>query len=612
MQKINEIYTDKELGLIYSQQNSIFRVWAPTQQQIRLALYKDYATLERKVYEMMKDDDGVFECQIDGNLEGSFYTYLVNDSEVCDPYSFATSANSIRSAIIDLKKSNPEGFEDHYIPFNDKDKAIIVETHVADISINENSGAMNRGLFLGASESGTKYNNLSTTIDHFQELGVTHVHLLPVTDYITVNELKPLKKYPYNYNWGYDQELYMNMEGSFSTNPNDPYARIREFKTLVKNYHEKGMSIVLDVVYNHTFKTFDSIFNTLVPFYYYRMEGSVFANGSGCGNELASEKPMVRRFMIDSLLYLAKEYKVDGFRFDLMALTDIDTIEEIISKLREYNPNILIYGEPWMANPSPLNYNKQINIGSQKGKNFAIFNPFYRDAFKGDNDGTVRGYLQGEYYNKFQMQQGIAGSVPIDDMDTNFENPLEVINYFNAHDNLIFHDKLVKTGITDENIKDLTYMAFSILMTSQGIPFFHSGNTFLRTKKLNHNSYNASVDINGIDWSLKEKNYDLFLKIKDIIKLRKELGIFNMKTGDEVREKISFVDNLKDYVLGYIIKEKNETFLILHNVSRNIEEINIKDVTGKEEIQLIFSNGFIDETVDNIKLGEYSTNIYRF
>lgn len=612
MQKINEIYTDKELGLIYSQEKSTFRVWAPTQQQIKLALYKNYATLERQVYEMIKDEDGVFECEIEGDLEGMFYTYLVNDSEVCDPYSFSTSANSIRSAIIDLKKSNPEGFEDHYIPFNDKDKAIIVETHVADISINENSGANNRGLFLGASEFGTKYNNVSTTIDHFQELGVTHVHLLPVTDYITVNELKPLAKYPYNYNWGYDQELYMNMEGSFSTNPNDPYARIREFKILVKNYHEKGMSIVLDVVYNHTFKTFDSVFNTLVPFYYYRMEGSVFADGSGCGNELASEKPMVRRFMVDSLLYLAKEYKIDGFRFDLMALTDIDTIEEIITKLREYNPNILIYGEPWMANPSPLNYNKQINIGSQKGKNFAIFNPFFRDAFKGDNDGTVRGYLQGEYYNKYQMQQGIAGSVPIDDMDTNFENPLEVINYFNAHDNLIFYDKLVKTGVTNENIKDLTYMAFSILMTSQGLPFFHSGNSFLRTKKLNHNSYNAPVDINGIDWSLKEKNYDLFLKIKDIIKLRKELGIFNMKTGDEVREKISFIDNLKNYVLGYIIKDEEKSYLILHNVSRNPEEINIKDVTSKDEIQMIFSNGFIDKTVDNIKLGEYTTNIYRF
>ncbi|MGY3775887.1 type I pullulanase [Helcococcus sueciensis] len=610
MQKINEIYTDKELGLIYSKEKSIFRVWAPTQKQVKLALYQNYSTLQRQVFEMKKDEDGVFECEIEGDLESMFYTYILNNSEVCDPYSFSTSANSVRSAIVDLKKSNPEGFEDHYIPFNDKDKAIIVETHVADISINENSGAINRGLFLGAAEIGTKCNNVSTNIDHFEELGVTHVHLLPVTDYITVNELKPLSKYPGNYNWGYDQELYMNIEGSFSTNPNDPYSRIREFKTLIKNYHEKGMSIVLDVVYNHTFKTFDSVFNTLVPNYYYRMEGSVFANGSGCGNEIASEKPMVRKFIIDSLLYLAKEYKIDGFRFDLMALTDIDTLMEIIRVLREYNPNILIYGEPWMANPSPLDYNKQVNIGSQKGKDFAIFNPFFRDAFKGDNDGTVGGYLQGEYYNKYQMQVGIAGSVPMDEMDTNFENPLEVINYFNAHDNLIFYDKLVKTGVSEENINDLTYMAFSILMTSQGLPFFHSGNSFLRTKKLNHNSYNASTDINGIDWSLKEKNYDLFLKIKDIIKLRKDLGIFNMKTGDEVREKISFIDNLKDYVLGYIIDDGKNSFLILHNVSKNIEDINMKDLTDKDEIKLIFSNGFVDEDVNNIKLESYTTNVY--
>lgn len=611
MQNINEIYSDKQLGLIYTKEFSIFRVWAPTQKKVSLCIYDDVYTFQRKIFEMKKDSDGVFEYQIDEDLEGKFYTYLVKDSEVCDPYSFATSANSIRSAIIDLKKSNPYGFENHKIPYNDKDKAIIVETHVSDISINENSNAKHRGLFLGASEIGTKYNNVKTNIDHFEELGVTHVHLLPVTDYITVNELKPLVKYPNNYNWGYDQELYMNIEGSFSTNPNDPYSRIREFKTLVKNFHEKGMSIVLDVVYNHTFKTFDSIFNTLVPFYFYRMNNEEFSNGSGCGNELASEKPMVRKFIVDSLLYLAKEYKIDGFRFDLMALTDIDTIELVIKKLREYNPNILIYGEPWMALPSTLNYEKQINIGSQKDKQFAIFNPFFRDAMKGDNDGSIRGYLQGEYYNKLAIQQGIAGSIAMDDIETNFKNPIESINYFNAHDNLIFYDKLVKSGVENELIKPLTYMAFSILLTSQGLPFFHSGNSFLRTKKLNHNSYNAPSDVNGIDWSLKEKNYDLFLKIKELIKLRKDLGIFNMTTGDEVRKNLHFIDNLKDYLIAYIIKKNDQSYLILHNVSRNKEIIKKEDVTEKDDLNIIFSNGFTNQIVNKIEVDAYTTNIYK-
>lgn len=611
MQNINEIYSDKQLGLIYTKEFSIFRVWAPTQKKVSLCIYDDVYTFQRKIFEMKKDSDGVFEYQIDEDLEGKFYTYLVKDSEVCDPYSFATSANSIRSAIIDLKKSNPYGFENHKIPYNDKDKAIIVETHVSDISINENSNAKHRGLFLGASEIGTKYNNVKTNIDHFEELGVTHVHLLPVTDYITVNELKPLVKYPNNYNWGYDQELYMNIEGSFSTNPNDPYSRIREFKTLVKNFHEKGMSIVLDVVYNHTFKTFDSIFNTLVPFYFYRMNNEEFSNGSGCGNELASEKPMVRKFIVDSLLYLAKEYKIDGFRFDLMALTDIDTIELVIKKLREYNPNILIYGEPWMALPSTLNYEKQINIGSQKDKKFAIFNPFFRDAMKGDNDGSIRGYLQGEYYNKLAIQQGIAGSIAMDDIETNFKNPIESINYFNAHDNLIFYDKLVKSGVENELIKPLTYMAFSILLTSQGLPFFHSGNSFLRTKKLNHNSYNAPSDVNGIDWSLKEKNYDLFLKIKELIKLRKDLGIFNMTTGDEVRKNLHFIDNLKDYLIAYIIKKNDQSYLILHNVSRNKEIIKKEDVTEKDDLNIIFSNGFTNQIVNKIEVDAYTTNIYK-
>lgn len=604
-----DLYTDKELGVIYSEEKSIFRVWAPSQQNIKLALYDDYATQSRKEYEMIKSEDGVFELTLNGDYEGKFYTYLVKNCEVTDPYSKSTCANSKRTAIIDLSKSNPEGFLEHKIPFNDKDKAIITEVHVADISGKLEPITDYNGLFLGACQSGTNYNGIKTTLDHFEELGITHLHLLPITDYITVNELKPIVKYPNNFNWGYDQELYFNIEGSFSTNPNDPYSRIKDFKTFVQAYHEKGISIVLDVVYNHTFKTEDSNLNILVPNYYHRMENGKFSNGSGCGNELASEKPMVRRLIVDSLLYLAKEYKVDGFRFDLMALTDIDTIRLAIKKLREYNPNILIYGEPWMALPSPLEYSKQINIGQQKNNDFAIFNPFFRDAIKGDNDGVIGGYIQGEYYNKFAVQTGIAGSISFDDVETNFANPLESINYFNAHDNLIFYDKLVKSGVKKDRINQLTYMAFSILMTSQGLPFIHAGNSFLRTKKMNHNSYNASIDVNGIDWSLKEKNYELFKSIKDIIKLRKDLGIFNMKTAEEVREKLSFIEGLKDYIIAYIIKEKNTNYLIVHNVSKNSEEL---EISLPNNLNLIFSNGFVNKKVEKIFINAYSTNVYKF
>lgn len=603
---------NEQLGLIYSKEKSVFRVWSPSNNKITLCIYNDSKVQFRDEFEMKKNSKDIFEYTIDGNLDGKFYTYLVGDSEITDPYSLSTSANSKRTAIIDLDKTNPEGFLEHEIPFNDKDKAIICETHVADISIDKSSNAEHRGLFLGACENGLLYNNVKTGIDHFEELGITHIHLLPVTDYLTVDENKPLKDYPENYNWGYDQELYNNMEGSFATQPDNPYSRIKEFKSLVKAYHEKGISVVLDVVYNHTFRTFDSNFNILEPNYYYRQNADgTFSNGSGCGNELASEKPMVRKFIIESLCYLAKEYKIDGYRFDLMALIDIDTIKIAMKKLKEINSNFFIYGEPWMALPSPLAYDKQILIGSQKNHGFAIFNPFFRDSIRGDNDGSLKGYLQGEYHMKPSIEEGISGSVGIFNTDTAFASPLETINYFNAHDNLIFQDKLIKSNVSEENMGDLTYMAFSILMTSQGLPFFHSGNSFMRTKKLDHNSYSSSSDINGIDWSLKEKNYDVFLKIKNIIELRKNLGIFNMKDSDEVKKNLKFYGGLKNYIISYTIKRENEKYLIIHNVSDNTENLDKKIFDIDNELKIIWKNDFVNEIVNEIKIERYSTNIYK-
>lgn len=610
MTEVKNYLDNVKLGLTYTPDSSTIRVWAPSQDNIKLCLYENYSIQKRTEYEMEKNIYDVFEYTLNGDMEGNFYTFLIGNQEVVDPYSFASSANSKRTAIIDLRKSNPEGFETHNIPYNDKDKAIIVETHVADISIDISSGSDNRGLFLGSSQEGTKFNEYSTGIDHFKELGVTHVHLLPVTDYLTVNELKPLSQYPNNYNWGYDQELYNNIEGSFSTSPNDPYSRIREFKTFVQNYHNNGMSIVLDVVYNHTFRTKDSPFNVIEPNYYYRLDKGYFSNGSGCGNEFASETQMGRKFIIDSLCYLAKEYKIDGFRFDLMALTDIDTIMQAKEKLKEINPNILFYGEPWMALTTPLSYEKQIVIGAQKNKDFAIFNPFFRDAIKGDNDGGEKGYIQGEYYYKRNIQNGIIGSVGLsNNKGESFANPIESINYFNAHDNLIFYDKLVKSGVKENEIKDITYMAFSLLLTSQGIPFFHSGNTFLRNKKGNHNSYNASSDVNGIDWSLKEKNYDLFIKIKELISLRKELGIFNLTTEKEVRENIVFLNNLKDSLIAFTIKKETEKYLIIHNFANTPE--NIPMFENMEKLNLIWNNKKVDEIVSTIEIEKYSTNIYK-
>ena len=610
MEKIKQLVSDKKMGLDFSPSSSVFRVWSPSRTDITLAIYDDVYTQNRKLYSMIKNDDGSFEIEINENLEDKFYTYIVEDKEITDPYSFASSANSKRSAIIDLSKTNPEGFLEHEIPYNNKDEAIIAETHLADISILESAGSDYPGLFLGSSQKGTNYNGLSTGVDHFKELGITHVHFLPLTDYLTVNELKPLAEYPDNFNWGYDQELYFNLEGSFATEPNNPYSRIIEFKKLVQSYHENGLSVVLDVVFNHTFRTFDSNFQVLEPYYYYRTSKGDFSNGSGCGNEIASERPMVRKFIVEALKFLATEYKIDGFRFDLMALTDIDTVKIIIKELREINPNILIYGEPWIALTSPLPYDKQVVIGAQRNNEFAIFNPVFRDAIKGDTDGDVRGYLQGEYYFKPKIEEGIAGSIDISGKGSTYATPLESINYFNAHDNLIFHDKLVKSGVENEDIKDITYMGHATILLAQGIPFLVAGNSFMRSKYMNHNSYNTPSSINGIDWSLKEKNYDLFLKVKDLIQLRKNLKIFNMKTEDEILSSISFIDGLKDSIIGYTIT-KEEKYLILLNYSSKDEIIDFKSIIEGDSITKIFENGFVDKKVSMLELDKFSVNVYK-
>ncbi|MDO5026614.1 MAG: type I pullulanase [Tissierellia bacterium] len=594
-------------GVKYHKDYCEFRIFAQGSDQVTLAIYDDYKDVFRKEYIMEKEENAFFYKRLEGDLDGKFYTYLVNGNEVTDPNSRACSVNSQKSAIVDLRSTDPEGFRDHQVPYNKWEDAIIYEVHVADFTGDKSSGVDKRGKFLGMAQEGGLYEDLSTGIDHLQELGVSHIHLLPVYDFITVDETKDIVEYPDNYNWGYDPELYNCLEGSYSTNPYDPKNRIFEFKSLVQKLHKKGMSVVMDVVYNHTYKTLDSNFNLLAPNYYHRNIDGFFYNASGCGNEFATEKDIASEFIVNSLLYWVEEYKIDGFRFDLMAIIDIDTIMKAIDKLRKINPNIIIYGEPWMADASLLPLEKQIIIGAQKTKNFAIFNPFYRDALRGDNDGSEIGYVQGAHYLKSEVEFGIAGSVFLDGSQSNFSHPIESINYFNAHDNLIFQDKLIKSNLDPKMYEKVTLMAFSILMMSQGIPFIHAGNEFMRSKKLDHNSYKSSILVNGIDWSLKKEHESLFYTIRDLIKLRKSMRIFNLTRAEDVIEKMTFIKGLDSSIIAYFIREEEKTYLIVHNLGS--ERAAIK-TSGHKNMKLIWSNSFKDELIDQINVESYTSNIY--
>ncbi len=574
MEGYDLIYTDKKLGFDYSKEYTIFRVFAPSRNNIKLRIYQGPQSLKRQEFQMVKNEDETFECRVEGDLKGYFYTYLVeNEYEVSDPYSIGTSLNSIRSAIIDLKDTNPDGFLNHKEPKElARVDSVIYEVQIKDFTVCKSSGIESRGTFKGFIEEGSRINGLSTGLDHLKDLGVTHIHLMPVNDFISSREEIEYAFNEDNYNWGYDPEHYNVVEGSFSTDPANPITRIREFKEMVMKLHEKGFKVILDVVYNHTFRAKDSNFNILAPNYYYRtLPDGTFSNGSGVGNELDSQKPMVRKFIIDSLKYWMNEFRVDGFRFDLMALIDIDTIEEAVKELRKIKKDVLIYGEPWMGGITTLLESKTTSKGSQSKLDFALFNDNFRDAIKGDNDGYRLGFAQGNLDEKTSVETGIAGSIYYDASRIGFtNNARESINYVNSHDNLIIQDKLLKVfpHKKEDELKAYNKFIFAILFLSQGVPFIHAGNEFLRTKEGFHNSYNSPLAINKIDWTLKEKNLDVYNYIKDLIEFRKSYKEFRMDTGDEIREKLRFVlDTSHCNTITYTIKNNGGYLLIIHNAN---------------------------------------------
>lgn len=615
------IATDKQLGVVYGQEYSIFRLWAPLQTHVQLALYENADIVDRVLFPMEPDQDGVFEVEISGDLKGYYYAFILGGLyEVTDPYSRAMTRNSRRSAVVDFSETDPQGWEAQAIPKTSLAEAVVVELNVKDYTGDVTSGVHHRGKFLGLAQTGTTYEDLSTGIDHLIELGVTHVHLLPVYDFITVDETDEAFFDEGNYNWGYDPEHYNAVEGSYATDPDEPKTRIAELKELVLALHRAGIAVILDVVYNHTFRTLDSNFQLIMPKYYHRtLEDGSFSNGSGCGNEFASEKPMGRRFIVDSLLYWQEEYKIDGFRFDLMALMDIGTIMEAMEKLKAVNPNVLIYGEPWMALSSPLPKDQQILPGSQKNKGFALFNGPFRDAMKGDNDGYAHGWIQGHFAHKRAVETGICGSIAYDDKRVGMcAHPLESINYFNSHDNLILEDKLRAT-ISDEKIRmEMTKLCFALLMTSQGIPFFHAGNEFLRSKQMLPNTYNQPLRINGVDWSLKARHPELTDYVACLIRLRKRHPLFRMETGDQVRSSLHFIEGLPDHLIAYTLESESEKLLVMANAAGHqvaltefvlAKSVHLHDRLGA--VCIFDENGEGKTPVDTFLCGPRSLRVFR-
>ncbi|MBN2796740.1 MAG: type I pullulanase [Clostridia bacterium] len=550
-QVLNERY-----GVTLQGGQTQFCIWSPSSKKIQLRIYRTAGAVRFKTYEMVKEKFDIWRFKIEEDLEGQFYTYLIDDHyEIVDPYVHSANANSTKGAILDANTINPVGFLDHEvpktIPFT---QSILYELHVNDFSSGEEVPFENKGKYAAFTERGLTYKNQVIGIDHLIDLGITHVHLLPIYDFITVNDYDEK-----GYNWGYDPYLYNAPEGSYASDPDDPKCRILELKTLIQTLHELDIRVVLDVVYNHTYFGGTSNFHRLMPYVFHRTHEDIFYNGSGCGNELDTEHPYVGRFIIDSLKFWLNTYKVDGFRFDLMALYDINFVEQMQKELRAIKPDLILYGEPWTGGPSGLPDEKQFKKGKQK--NIALFNDDFRNAIKGSNDGSDSGFVGHGKYRKDDVYAGCFGSISFSKEIIGFtKKASETINYVSSHDNLILMDKFSKAfpTATFEDKQNMNALSLSLILLSFGIPFLQAGTEFLRSKYGDHNSYKSSYHVNRIHWENKSKFRHVYDYVKTLIEFRKSQRVFELEDPEAIKKAITIVVSQGD-VIHYDIESPFST-----------------------------------------------------
>ncbi len=573
-------YDGKDLGAVFEKDKTSFKVWSPLADSASVHLYK--SCKDEKPYRnlpMSKDKHGVWSKVAYGNLDGVYYTYAIvhegNEQETIDIYAKSAGANGAMGMIFDNKALNPAGWDKlPEVNLPNYTDACIYELHVRDFSIDESGKFCYRGRFLAFIEKGvTNSSGDAVGIDHLKELGITHVQLLPIFDYQTVDEADYHRP---QFNWGYDPMNYNVPEGSYSTNPFDAKTRVAELKRLVYALKNAGIGVIMDVVYNHTYATADSAFTLTFPKYYYRQCGpnnEYYSNGSGCGNEVATERRMVRKYIIDSLVYWMTEFKLDGFRFDLMGLYDIDTLNEAERVLREINPDVILYGEGWTGSDSPLAYEKRaVKLNAVHTPKYAYFSDDFRDTVKGNNfKNKDRGYINGQDGVEMYAKEVISGRVPHPQLENLYKyswtkTPAQTINYVEVHDNLTLWDKLFYTnsGDTVETRIKLDKMAAAMVYLSQGIPLIQAGQEFLRSKPFpggnvfDHNSYNAPDAINSLKWNRKTEYRNVFEYYKGLIAFRKAHSALRMTENEDVCNNLKYLDNLPKGVVGYILYGDNE------------------------------------------------------
>ncbi|MCW5966963.1 MAG: type I pullulanase [Blastocatellales bacterium] len=533
------------LGAIYIPDATEFRVWAPTAYRVTLRLYETPVGGHPRLINLTRRRDGAWDTTLLGDWKGAYYTYTAEghdprfdpNRELVDPYARAVTAHDGRAIVVDDRTPVADR------PVFPVSEAIIYEMHLRDFTVDPDSGIQRRGRYLGLTEAGTHLTarrDVPTGIDHLVELGINVVQLMPICEFHSEESHD-------HYGWGYDTVHFQSPDGWYATERWDA-RRVTEVKRMVDALHRRGIRVTLDMVFNHTFESFTKhriySFEGLVPGYYYRLrpDGSYW-NGSGTGNEFRTEAPMARRFLLDTVRYWLTEYKVDGFRFDLLGLIDVETMVQIVKVARAIDPHVLLYGEPWAGGSTPIEINGK---GRQRGRGWAVFNDHFRDALKGNVfDARAKGFIQSGTQTA-SIKRGVRGSI-----EDFADSPLEAVNYAECHDNHTLWDRIVistidTATITDADRRAMNGLAAAAIFTSQGIPFIQSGQEFLRRKSGDHNSYDKPDAVNMIRWSEKAKNRDVYSYYRGLIAIRRAHPLFRLETADEVRAAVDFLDDHLD------------------------------------------------------------------
>ncbi len=589
-------YAGDDLGALWSAEETVFKVWAPTAESVLVNLYKSGTEGTDDLLEsipMEAGAQGVWTTKKKGDLNGTYYTYSVTvdgvTREACDPYARTTGVNGKRAMVIDLDSTDPEGWDQDRDPHYDDGitDAIIYELHVRDLSSDASSGIHNTGKFLGLVETGTtNADGIPTGLDHMKALGVTHVHLLPSYDYASVDETNPDAAF----NWGYDPVNYNVPEGSYSTDPYHGEVRVREFKQMVKGLHDNGISVVLDVVYNHVYDAEAFCFNNIVPGYFSRInEQGIYSNGSACGNDTASERSMVKKYIVDSVRYWADEYHLDGFRFDLAGLIDTETINACVAEVHKTHPNVIFYGEGWtMATQvTKEGYTMATQVNSVETPDFAYFSDTIRDALRGSNSNASKtGYVAGA--------GGFSGNIRDCFLAKTgwCKSPAQSINYASCHDGYTLFDRihLASPKASFEELVKMNNLAAAVYMMSQGVPFIHAGEEMLRSKPLSeggfdHNSYRSPDSVNSIKWN--DLSNEAYQAVRDyyagLIAFRKAHPILRLTSAEEVEKTISILPGLGFNVNGFHLVGEEE-LVILFNPNADATSVTLP--AGKWEVHV--------------------------